>query len=35
MKSLKKIGFFSALILPALLVAGFYLGGVNMFLIHH
>jgi len=34
MKSLKKIGFFSALILPTLLVLGYYLGGVNMFLIH-
>lgn len=34
MKSLKKIGFFSALILPFLLVSGYYLGGLNLFLIH-
>lgn len=34
MNSLKKIGFFSALILPALLVAGYYLKGMNLFLIH-
>lgn len=34
MKSLKKIGFFSALILPTLLVVGYYLGGANLFLIH-
>lgn len=34
MNSLKKIGFFSALILPTLLVAGYYPGGANMFLIH-
>lgn len=32
--SLKKIGFFSALILPALLVLGYELGGVNLWLIH-
>lgn len=32
--SLKKIGFFSALILPALLVSGYYLGGFNLWLIH-
>lgn len=32
--SLKKIGFFSALILPVLLVAGFYLGGVAIWSIH-
>ena len=31
---LKKIGFFSALILPALLVSGYYLGGFNLWLIH-
>lgn len=31
---MKKIGFFSALILPALLVGGFYLGGPLMWLIH-
>jgi alkane 1-monooxygenase len=31
---LKKIGFFSALILPALLVLGYYLGGPNLWLIH-
>jgi alkane 1-monooxygenase len=31
---LKKIGFFSALILPALLVIGYYLGGPNLWLIH-
>ena len=33
-ESLKKIGFFSALILPALLVFGYQLGGVNLWLIH-
>lgn len=32
--SLKKIGFFSALILPALLVLGYELGGANLWLIH-
>lgn len=32
--SLKKIGFFSALILPALLVTGYVLGGANLWLIH-
>jgi alkane 1-monooxygenase len=32
--SLKKIGFFSALILPALLVLGQVLGGKNLWLIH-
>jgi alkane 1-monooxygenase len=31
---LKKIGFFSALILPALLVFGYELGGPNLWLIH-
>jgi alkane 1-monooxygenase len=30
----KKIGFFSALILPALLVLGYYLGGASLWLIH-
>lgn len=30
----KKIGFFSALILPALLVTGYVLGGTNLWLIH-
>jgi len=34
MRGLKKIGFFSALILPFLLISGFYLGGVNLLLIH-
>lgn len=34
MTSLKKIGFFSALILPLLLILGAYLGGPNLFLIH-
>lgn len=34
MKNLKKIGFFNALILPALLVVGYYPGGANMFMIH-
>lgn len=34
MSSLKKIGFFSALILPLLLILGVYLGGSNLFLIH-
>jgi alkane 1-monooxygenase len=34
MKQLKKIGFYSAFILPGLLVTGFYLGGWNMMLIH-
>lgn len=33
MKNLKKIGFFNALILPALLVVGYYLGAANIFLI--
>lgn len=32
--SLKKIGFFSALILPVLLVLGYELGGANLWLIH-
>lgn len=32
--SLKKIGFFSALILPTLLVLGYELGGPNLWLIH-
>lgn len=31
---MKKIGFFSALILPALLVTGFYLGGPFQWMIH-
>ncbi|NVJ87337.1 MAG: alkane 1-monooxygenase [Algoriphagus sp.] len=31
---LKKIGFFSALILPILLISGYYLGGFNRWLIH-
>ncbi|MDO9553988.1 alkane 1-monooxygenase [Rhodonellum sp.] len=34
MKQFKKIGFYSAFILPILLVAGFYLGGLNLLLIH-
>ncbi len=34
MSGLKKIGFFSALILPILLILGFYLGGLNLLLIH-
>lgn len=34
MSSLKKIGFFSALILPLLLIIGVYLGAANLFLIH-
>jgi alkane 1-monooxygenase len=34
MSSLKKIGFFSALILPVLLLLGVYLGGANLLLIH-
>lgn len=34
MNSFKKIGFFSALILPFLLALGFYLGGIFIFLIH-
>lgn len=32
--TLKKIGFFSALILPFLLVGGFYLGGIGFWAIH-
>lgn len=32
--SLKKIGFISALILPALLVAGYWLGGMYLWMIH-
>lgn len=32
--TLKKIGFFSALILPALLIGGFYLGGFGFWSIH-
>ena len=32
MQSLKKIGFFTAFILPALVVAGFYIGGYWNFL---
>jgi alkane 1-monooxygenase len=34
MKHLKKIGFYSAFILPVLLVVGYYLGGWNMLIIH-
>ncbi len=34
MKQVKKIGFYSAFILPVLLVSGFYLGGVNLLMIH-
>lgn len=34
MKNLKKIGFFSALILPVLFILGFYLGGIGLFIIH-
>lgn len=34
MKQFKKIGFYSAFILPVLLLAGFYLGGLNLLLIH-
>lgn len=34
MRSLKKIGFFSAFILPFLLLVGFYIGGVALFSIH-
>jgi len=34
MNSLKKIGFFSALILPFLLVYGYYMGGALLFSIH-
>ncbi|TFV97083.1 alkane 1-monooxygenase [Algoriphagus kandeliae] len=34
MRFIKKIGFFSALILPFLLVSGYYLGGINRWLIH-
>jgi len=34
MKQLKMIGFYSAFILPLLLVSGYYLGGINMLLIH-
>ncbi|MGM0945123.1 MAG: alkane 1-monooxygenase [Bacteroidota bacterium] len=33
-KSFKKIGFFSALILPVLLIGGYYLGGLALFSIH-
>lgn len=32
--TLKKIGFFSALILPVLLIGGFYLGGFGFWAIH-
>ncbi|MFC3415512.1 alkane 1-monooxygenase [Algoriphagus hitonicola] len=32
--SFKKIGFFSALILPVLLIAGYYIGGLGIFSIH-
>ncbi len=34
MKSLKKVGFFSAFILPGLLVTGFYMGGPWLWAIH-
>lgn len=34
MSHLKRIGFFSALILPVLLFLGVYMGGVNLLLIH-
>lgn len=34
MKQLKKIGFYSAFILPLLLISGFYMGGIHMLLIH-
>jgi len=34
MKLIKRIGFFSALILPILLVAGYYIGGLAIFIIH-
>ena len=34
MGHLKRIGFFSAFILPALLIGGFYLGGAALFSIH-
>lgn len=34
MKQLKKVGFYSAFILPLLLVSGYYLGGIYMLLIH-
>lgn len=34
MKQLKKIGFYSAFILPVLLIGGFYLGSWNLLLIH-
>ena len=34
MNHFKKIGFFSAFILPVLLIGGFYLGGLNLLLIH-
>jgi alkane 1-monooxygenase len=34
MKFIKKIGFYAAFILPALLVGGFYFGGWKMLLIH-
>lgn len=34
MKGLRKIGFYSAFILPALLIAGLYIGGVGLALIH-
>lgn len=34
MKHLKKLGFYSAFILPILLLAGFYLGGYYMLMIH-
>lgn len=34
MKLLKKLGFYSAFILPVLLIAGFYLGGFNLLIIH-
>ncbi|MHA7131984.1 alkane 1-monooxygenase [Algoriphagus namhaensis] len=34
MSGLKKIGFFSALILPFLLITGFYLGGLGLWAVH-
>ncbi|MBW3467124.1 alkane 1-monooxygenase [Arthrospiribacter ruber] len=34
MKGLRKLGFYSAFILPALLMAGFYIGGIGLAFIH-
>lgn len=34
MSAFKKIGFFSAFLLPFLLVSGYYLGGVGMWFVH-